>query len=118
MKPDYNNGEWHGWNGGDRPVHPKSKVDYVWHNEADEIVGISFNQPAIPIDHNPWSMIVKFRVVTSYIEPPFPAELWTCGSNLFASEADAIKYRDAAFARPISDGRGTFPIRHWVEVVK
>ncbi len=27
---DYNDGEWHGWNGGECPVDPQALVDIVW----------------------------------------------------------------------------------------
>ena len=30
MTNTYNDGKWHGWNGGECPVHPKTVVDYLW----------------------------------------------------------------------------------------
>ena len=37
---NYNDGKWHGWNGGECPVHPKSMVDAVWHDANQETTGI------------------------------------------------------------------------------
>ena len=39
---DYNDGKWHGWNGGECPVHPKTKVygmeprNICWHTFAED----------------------------------------------------------------------------------
>jgi len=63
---DYNDGLIHGWNGGDCPVHPESKVEYwvragvtgtrvagnlFWENDGEA--------------HN----IIAFRVIEQYVEP-------------------------------------------------
>lgn len=70
---DYNDGNWHGWNGGKCPVHPESKLravtedggvfncyadDVAWHH--DEAGG----------------NIVAFRVTKQYVEPQKPREFW------------------------------------------
>jgi hypothetical protein len=31
---DYNDGKWHGWNGGECPVDPEAHVDIVWINRV------------------------------------------------------------------------------------
>ncbi len=35
---DWNNGQIHGWNGGDCPVHPETVVEYREYNEQFEVV--------------------------------------------------------------------------------
>jgi hypothetical protein len=61
---DYNDGKWHGWNGGECPVHPESVVEAVWYHETstgiagkfDCYVGSRFS-------------IIAFRVTKPYREP-------------------------------------------------
>ena len=63
--PDYNNGEWWGWNGGECPVHPKSRIDAnngCWAGFAAEIDWQSFRG--------------AFRVLVAHVEPPKPREFW------------------------------------------
>jgi len=58
---DYNDGQIHGWNGGECPVHPKSRV------EAREWSGVWLATEAEDCD---WpSMRGCFRVVKAYREP-------------------------------------------------
>ena len=62
--PEYNNGKWHGWNGGECPVHPKTVVLGI------EDTGAQWTGPA---NHKEWqSFHGAFRVVTPYVEPPKP----------------------------------------------
>lgn len=74
MAPDYNDGRWHGWNGGECPVHPKTEVQFIW--EHDERTG-THTREAGEDKHGVspgWSGAVKaFRVVKEYREP---RELW------------------------------------------
>ena len=62
---DYNDGKWHGWNGGECPVHPKSVVEVALHR------GVSLH--AINASRWDWSdddcPIIAFRVVKEYREP-------------------------------------------------
>ena len=58
--PDYNDGNWHGWNGGECPVHPKSMVEFVnTHAVTDKRKAelITFDDPLL------------FRVVKEHREP-------------------------------------------------
>lgn len=70
MKPDYNDGNWHGWNGGECPVHPKSLIEYFWaagphHGMKERIAGEDEKQ-----SYPSWSGQLKaFRVVKPYREP-------------------------------------------------
>lgn len=68
---DYNDGEWHLWNGSrECPVHPKSKVDCVWHHEVNNCCGSDEEISAKLCD---WPNIIKFRVVA---EHKHPREYW------------------------------------------
>lgn len=62
---DYNDGKWHGWNGGECPVHPQTIVDV-----ATSATGICCNEMA---EQWFWDgdrcRIVAFRVVKPYREP-------------------------------------------------
>ena len=68
---DYNNGLWHGWNGGECPVHPFTLVECY-----------GGTQWAVEITHpikscakfRRWSEINAFRVIKEYVEPPKPVE--------------------------------------------
>lgn len=74
---DYNNGEWHDWNGGECPVHPESVVEVrVWlaGYGAD---GATNNAGMWRWRHNGgMGDIIAFRVVTPYVEPKKPCEFW------------------------------------------
>ena len=86
---DYNDGNWHGWYGGDDcPVHPKSVVDYVWHDPTRKTAGCGYDRAARE-DESPtlaWGHVVKFRVVAPYVEP---RTAWAVGKHLFDTRADA-----------------------------
>jgi hypothetical protein len=70
---DYNDGKWHGWGGGECPVHPKSEVEAVslspYYNGADYrkllASSISWNDNDTPV--------VAFRVIK---EHKAPREFW------------------------------------------
>lgn len=73
-KIDYNDGNVHGWNGGDCPVHPKSVV-LVWTDEG--MLGAHIGWPASTIG---WKSdndvpIRAFKVIKKYEEPK---SLWSC----------------------------------------
>ena len=79
---NYNDGKWHGWNGGECPVHPKSKVNtFFIHNglvpstQGDGTISDACRQD--------WSCVIAFRVVKEYREP---RERWAyLGLTLIAS---------------------------------
>ena len=65
---DYNDGEWHGWNGGECPVHPESLIELrttSGYHETDRKAGITA-----------WAKPKLFRVTKPYVEPPKPREFW------------------------------------------
>ena len=84
---DYNDGNWHGWNGGECPVHQESIVEYVW--VQDGRTGITERKAgedrsgATPA----WSGPVKaFRVIKQHREP---REWWLGGNEFFRSKLEA-----------------------------
>ena len=66
----YNDGNWHGWNGGECPVHPKSIGDITY---ADGVV-----YKSVKLGQYDWNFPLMFRVVKEYREP---REFWIAGRN-------------------------------------
>ena len=70
---DYNDGKWHGWNGGECPVHPESIVDHVWRFVAEGCTkstlvtgtsagNVAFSEPS-------FGNVIAFRVTKPYVAP-------------------------------------------------
>ena len=76
---DYNDGKWHGWNGGECPVHPESVVecrgvsDAVWKTDR-------------PRSEVFWPNVIVFRVIKPYVEP---REGWIVPGQLYDSARQA-----------------------------
>ena len=74
---DYNDGKWHGWNGGECPVHLKSRVDHAWNYESDSGSGLTLvkNTSAANVAFlgNQFGRVIAFRVIKEYREP---REIW------------------------------------------
>jgi len=63
MTPDYNDGKWHGWNGGECPVHPKTMIFALFDDKSGDTGQAQdwgWDTPVRPC---------AFRVVTPYREP-------------------------------------------------
>lgn len=75
---DYNDGNWHGWNGGECPVHPKTLVEYIYHKEDLGIVRTEKRAAGggTHINPVPWRYVVKFRVIQEHKECTGPQEVW------------------------------------------
>ncbi len=69
---DYNDGRWHGWNGGKCPVHPESVVEFVTPGNQPSYI---WKASECEWEHraNP---VIAFRVIKPYVEPPKPREFW------------------------------------------
>jgi len=112
---DYNDGLWHGWNGGECPVHPESVVNYAsTHN------GNSGDIPARALnwawaDSHRLYPVIAFRVVKAYREP---RECWSYGAHILYTEAEAIAFRNAVAADYPGKGYETNPITKWREVIE
>ena len=87
---DYNDGKWHGWNGGECPVHPMSEVEAVWHDPKINKAGMT--GPRLAFEKNgarlAWSHVVKFRVVKPYREP---REFWV---NVYPDPCPPYLHKD------------------------
>lgn len=91
LAPDYNNGEWHDWNGGECPVHPLSVVEVQLRNgfkPRSRLAG-GWNWR----HDNANDDISSFHVVVPYVEPaPEPAKRrkwWIVNSTAFESARQA-----------------------------
>ena len=69
---NYNDGKWHGWNGGECPVHMRSEVRVLWCSDDREEVrhGMAGNLHWLG---NEYGDIVAFRVTKEHKEP---REFW------------------------------------------
>jgi hypothetical protein len=91
LMTDYNDGKWHGWNGGECPVHPESVVrirvyDPIGSNYDNNISKAKSFCWADDLDDD---TIIAFRVVTPYVKQPKPREWWATGRHLHDSLAEA-----------------------------
>ena len=68
---NYNDGAWHGWNGGECPVHPESVIEWVWHDAVaprdTRIMAAGLGEGLA--EHANWLMVIRFRVVRPYVAP-------------------------------------------------
>lgn len=87
---NYNDGKWHGWNGGECPVDLDSLVQTIWmhknrdiRNDAREGVARGF-----PWGGNDYGDIIAFRVTKP--APPKPREWWIVNEcEAYGSRAEA-----------------------------
>ena len=111
---DYNDGKIHGWNGGECPVHPKTKVRYwTLRSGSSEAVAERLRWSVIESRSGD---IIAFQVITPYIEPVPPRECWSLGSMNLATEAEALDLRARAAEDNPGKGYEDMPIIRWREV--
>lgn len=90
---DYNDGKWHGWNGGECPVCPSSEIEGVYRNaSAEGLRGVVSGKARQFCWGNESLTLVAFRVVKAYREP---REWW-----LRLDEGGSITGTDEATAAP------------------
>lgn len=97
---NYNDGNWHIWNGGECPVHPKSVVEAVWHDPRLEHAGMSGPRHA-RVENEPtlaWGHVVKFRVVKQYREP---REFWVVEEYMMLFQSQEKAQRACPGSTPI-----------------
>ena len=98
---NYNDGKWHGWNGGECPVHPETVVEGVYLNEDGKP---DFRSPMRDDARNfDWVRgglfcLIAFRVIKEHKEP---REFWL--------------FRDKGYSFEVSECR---PSGNWDEVVR
>ena len=68
---DYNDGKWHGWNGGECPVHEDTDIEVI-HTGTGVPSAV---QKHIAVGQD-WDNVIAFRVVTPYVEPVPKLECW------------------------------------------
>ena len=109
---DYNDGKWHGWNGGECPVHPESMAEWVWHDEGQNTQG----QTRGMAGRAAWrGQVLKFRVVEAHREP---REAWSVGKHMHDTAAEAVAFRAAVDAANPGRGHLDTPIVHWRKVTE
>ena len=96
---DYNDGKWHIWNGGDCPVHPKSRVKIQMANESRVMTDGCTDREAGMIDWRgrdtlPASAVTAFRVIKEYREPRewWVNEYTSGGKGVHENKEEADKY--------------------------
>ena len=81
---DYSDGKWHGWNGGECPVHPRSEVDVLNPDDLrDHDCPVGYFDSAGDVD---WALPLLFRVTKPYREP---REWWAVGLTLHETKERA-----------------------------
>jgi len=73
---NYNDGNWHGWDGGECPVHPKSQCDII--EPVDDTQNDDPNVSNGNASAYTWSSPCLFRVVKEYRES---REWWIAGRH-------------------------------------
>jgi hypothetical protein len=119
MMTDYNDGEWHGWNGDFRPdaIHPKSVIEYVWHEVNRQKSGVSILEAGRRGEEGSpaWSQVIRFRVITPYTGP---RECFAVGAHLFDTREDAQSFLVRLDDSNPGKGYGKQPITKWREVTE
>lgn len=87
---NYNDGCWHGWNGGECPVHPETLVEVMLQSGFNDS-GVGSTDWDWGICKNP---IIAFRVVKEYKEP---REVWLVETD-GAPRAFTNKHRAERYA--------------------
>lgn len=84
---DYNDGSWHGWNGGECPVHHASEIEGVYSNATQErLKGVVKDRAGAFSWGGGDLILVAFRVTKEHREP---REFWLVGGASFDSEGEA-----------------------------
>ena len=105
---DYNDGKWHGWNGGECPVHPESVVEWVLRSELTRWRLVSVE--GVFAKTLKWQagsdddLIVAFRVIRPYAEP---RELWMDEDGcVWDSKDEAMAYSPSGKPRLFREVKG------------
>jgi len=99
---DYNDGKWHGWNGGECPVHPLTVVKLVvWAGSEGGGTGVSGGEAGDFCWSNHDTPIIAFRVVKEYKQPI------QCWVNVYPCGVGAYTYytKEEALGDAISSAR-------------
>ena len=86
--PNYNDGKWHGWNGGECPVHPKTVVDVRYLKDKPPSA-TRLGEEWVWSHTGNIGDIVAFCVIKEHREP---REWWAVGTHMLATKDEAEKY--------------------------
>ena len=83
-EPNYNDGKWHGWNGGECPVHPETVIEARWKSTIASQRGQAgyYGAGQWTWENNYSNHIIAFRVVKEHKEP---REWWICKTDIGAT---------------------------------
>lgn len=70
---NYNDGKWHGWNGGACPVHPETVVEVVWNGRSGPVKKDTGAADRFAWSHIGATDIIAFRIIKEHKEP---REVW------------------------------------------
>lgn len=93
---NYNDGKWHGWNGGKCPVHLETEVDFMREDGS-----LSLSRLAMEVDWDHYydnNNILVFRVAKEYKEL---REFWVVIYDGTAWDTEDQAYRQAAHSESI-----------------
>jgi len=79
---DYNDGKWHGWDVGECPVHPESRIDALWIEDGQSFSVIN----ARAGDQDWFGCFDAFRVVKEHREP---GEWWIADNAACKTKTEA-----------------------------
>ena len=92
---EYNDGKWHGWNGGECPVDLLATVDHIWLFNDGTWSSFVRDTPAgnVAFLGNEYGQMIAFRVTKP--APPKPREWFVSGGNcLWDTYAEAYNACD------------------------
>lgn len=75
---DYEEGRYYGWNGGECPVHPKTKVA-AWFADGEMVEALA--EVLYWSGSEICNIPIVFHVVKKHIEPVEPMEIWVLRDN-------------------------------------
>lgn len=97
---NYNDGKWHGWNGGECPVHPRAIVEYCRYADDDPITCEAREVWWRVTDHDDADQVpIVFRVLNAN---PEPREFW-------------VVMFDGSYEESIENAPGSFKVREVLE---
>lgn len=94
-EPDYNNGEWWGWNGGECPLHPETEIEVRWmcgYARKKGRVGQFSGSGQWTWDDEYSNRIVAFRVLKPHTTQEQPREVWIVdGAHVYTDKEKALQ---------------------------
>ena len=97
---NYNDGNWHGWNGGGCPVHLRSLVEGMYLRDGEPASESPVTDDASDFDwlYDGKNRLIAFRVIKEHKEP---LEFWVSYADekvmIYSPEHDPIEYADFGF---------------------